>query len=250
MRLKDDEQQNIKNIKMELDFSSALTGETREAGSEETELSETTNGTDAQPARPLGTGGALRNAADLVESDVLLVMNGDSYIDVDLGAFLASHPEWEADASFVVAPADGRAACGNVSVYRRRQGRQLRRKATLFGHGIRKCRRVYLLSSPMLYDIPSEQQVSLETELFRQWLAEGRSVRAFICQGRCFDIGTTERYRNALNGLAAADRRRSAATSLGGRYEGHDHGRRRLHRNGPYEVLLGSRLPGAWFRYP
>ena len=47
MILKDDEQQNIK---MELDFSSALTGETREAGTEETELSET-NGTD----RPAST---------------------------------------------------------------------------------------------------------------------------------------------------------------------------------------------------
>jgi NDP-sugar pyrophosphorylase family protein len=57
----------------------------------------------------------------------------------------------------------------------------------------------------MLYDIPSDRRVSLETELFLRWLAEGRSVRAFICQGRCFDIGTTERYRNAQNGLAAAE---------------------------------------------
>jgi hypothetical protein len=26
-----------------------------------------------------------------------------------------------------------------------------------------------------------------------------------MCQGRCFDIGTPERYRNARNGLAAAE---------------------------------------------
>src|SRR5271169_1384583 len=30
---------------------------------------------------PLGTGGALRNAADMIESDNVLVMNGDSYTD-------------------------------------------------------------------------------------------------------------------------------------------------------------------------
>src|ERR1700757_1013782 len=43
MSLKDDKQQNIQ---MELDFSSALTGEAREAGREETESSGGTNGTE------------------------------------------------------------------------------------------------------------------------------------------------------------------------------------------------------------
>src|SRR5208282_6091426 len=43
MSLKDDKQQNIQ---MELDFSSALTGETRKAGREETEPSRATNGTE------------------------------------------------------------------------------------------------------------------------------------------------------------------------------------------------------------
>ena len=44
MSLKDDKQQNIQ---MELDFSSALTGEARKAGREETELSGATNGTES-----------------------------------------------------------------------------------------------------------------------------------------------------------------------------------------------------------
>ena len=43
MSLQDDKQQNIQ---LELDFSSALTGEAREAGREETESSGTTNGTE------------------------------------------------------------------------------------------------------------------------------------------------------------------------------------------------------------
>src|SRR5207253_2859167 len=43
MSLKDDKQQNIQ---MELDFSSALTGEAREAGREGTESSGATNGTE------------------------------------------------------------------------------------------------------------------------------------------------------------------------------------------------------------
>ena len=47
MNLKDDKQQNIQ---IELDFSSALTGEAREAGREETESSGVTNGPES-PAR-------------------------------------------------------------------------------------------------------------------------------------------------------------------------------------------------------
>src|SRR5205809_7336070 len=43
MSLQDDKQQNIQ---MELDFSSALTGEAREAGREETESSGATSGTE------------------------------------------------------------------------------------------------------------------------------------------------------------------------------------------------------------
>ena len=43
MSLKDDQQQNIQ---IELDFSSALTGEAREAGREETESSGATSGTE------------------------------------------------------------------------------------------------------------------------------------------------------------------------------------------------------------
>jgi NDP-sugar pyrophosphorylase family protein len=74
----------------------------------------------------------------------------------------------------------------------------------LFGHGILK-RQSLSFVDPTPYDIPSERQVSVETEVFRRWLAEGRSVRAFMCQGRCFEIGTRERNRNAQNGLAAAE---------------------------------------------
>ena len=123
---------------------------------------------------------------------------------MDLGTFFASHRGWEADASLVVAPADGRADCGNVCVTEDGKvanfDEKLRRSAMGYLNA-----GVYLLSSPMLYDIPSERQVSLERELFSRWLAEGRSIRAFMCQGRCFDIGTPERYRNAQNGLAAAE---------------------------------------------
>src|SRR5262245_28310894 len=41
--------------------------------------------------KPLGTAGAIRLALPLIKSDLFVVMNGDSYIDIDFDQFLQSH---------------------------------------------------------------------------------------------------------------------------------------------------------------
>jgi NDP-sugar pyrophosphorylase family protein len=51
-------------------------------------------------------------------------------------------------------------------------------------------------------DITPGVQISLEREVFPRWLAEGRKIRGFVASGRCFDIGTADRYQSAQNILA------------------------------------------------
>ena len=51
---------------------------------------------------PLGTAGALRFAMPLFESETILVMNGDSYCNVDLTDFFDWHRSKKAQASLVV----------------------------------------------------------------------------------------------------------------------------------------------------
>jgi NDP-sugar pyrophosphorylase family protein len=153
---------------------------------------------------PLGTGGALRQAADLMESDTSLIMNGDSYTDTDLRDFVLDYVRSMADASVVVVPADGRSDCGSVLVdpsgklarFEERQGPVPTR---YLNAGI------YLMSQRMLYDIPLGLPVSLEQEVFPRWLEEGKHVRAFVCSSRCVDIGTPDRYRSAQDSLANAE---------------------------------------------
>src|SRR5579871_1156901 len=43
--------------------------------------------------KPLGTGGAIRNAADLFPGESVAVFNGDIMTDFDLGAILAFHAQ-------------------------------------------------------------------------------------------------------------------------------------------------------------
>ncbi len=37
----------------------------------------------------------------------------------------------------------------------------------------------------------------MEEQLFPQWLADGKTIQAFIFEGACIDIGTPERYQKA-----------------------------------------------------
>src|SRR5438094_1204491 len=46
---------------------------------------------------PLGTGGGIRNVADALRGDTVLVFNGDNLIGVSLNAFLAAHHDTGAD---------------------------------------------------------------------------------------------------------------------------------------------------------
>ena len=154
---------------------------------------------------PLGTGGAVRNAAGLVESAACLVMNGDSYTDVDLRAFVAAHQnESSADVSLVVVPVDERGDTGSILLDADRNVVQFAEKERpLLAHHLNAG--IYMLSREMLYGIPAGQPVSLERELFPQWIQEGRRIKAFVHAGKCVDIGTPERFQAAQETLAKVE---------------------------------------------
>jgi len=145
---------------------------------------------------PLGTGGALRNAADKIESTSALVTNGDSYTDADLREFAQEHLATGADVSVMVVPADGRNDCGLVSLesdgtvsgFKEKQGSSA---AKYLNSGI------YVAKASLLREIPNDRKISLELELMPEWLAQGRYVRGFVANSECTDIGTPERFEAA-----------------------------------------------------
>jgi mannose-1-phosphate guanylyltransferase len=152
-------------------------------------------------SRPLGTGGALRNAVDFVKSESVLIMNGDSYTDADLSGFVSNHCQSRADLSVLVVPTDGRVDCGLVSVNPDGKVMGFKEKQTATGMQYVNAG-IYVVDRKILYEMPPNQQVSLEEEVFPQLLAEGRNIRAFHHSGRCIDIGTPERYLHAQETLA------------------------------------------------
>jgi NDP-sugar pyrophosphorylase family protein len=137
----------------------------------------------------------------MIESDNVLVMNGDSYSDVDLCNFVVDHRRANADLSAVVVAADGRGDCGSVLLDGNGKILGFTEKQDPF-HAPYVNAGIYLMSRQMLYEIPPGREVSLERELLPQWLRQGKYIKGFVFSGRCVDIGTPERYRSAQDMLA------------------------------------------------
>ena len=155
-------------------------------------------------SEPLGTGGALRKAADHLESNDALIMNGDSYTDADLSRFAVDYDQAKVDVSMLVVPADGRVDCGLVSVDAAGRVLGFSEKQAAAGKQFVNAG-IYMATKHILSAISPGVQVSLERELFPQWLAEGKHLRAFVHPGECIDIGTPERYQSAQVSLANAE---------------------------------------------
>ncbi len=148
----------------------------------------------SRESSPLGTAGALRLALPRLRSDAVLVMNGDSYCDVDLGAFWAWHCEQRAEAAMVVTRMLDTARYGSVHVDADGAVRGFDEKQDKAGPGWINAG-IYLLSQGLLETIPAGRAVSLEREMFPTWI--GRGLYAYQTQGRFLDIGTPEAYRQA-----------------------------------------------------
>ncbi len=153
---------------------------------------------------PLGTGGALRNAIDLIASDSVLIMNGDSYTDADLSAFANDFYGAQADMSVLVVAAEGRVDCGLVSADSSGRVFGFKEKQTATGNFYVNAG-IYMATKPILNEAAPGIRMSLEEELFPRWLGEGKYIRAFSHPGSCVDIGTPERYQSAQEVLASVE---------------------------------------------
>jgi NDP-sugar pyrophosphorylase family protein len=146
--------------------------------------------------KPLGTAGAIRRALPKLISPVVLVMNGDSFCEVNLTAFLRFHERRAADLSLVVTEAADACRCGTVTITR--GGRLLRfaEKTPEAAPGWINAG-VYLLDRNLIAEIPSGRSVSLESDMIPAWIKGKKQVFGYRSAGRFVDIGTPLCYAEA-----------------------------------------------------
>jgi mannose-1-phosphate guanylyltransferase len=149
-------------------------------------------------AEPLGTGGGVRNAADL-SAGTVFVLNGDVLSDVDLSAMRAFH---EARGSrttiFLTRVADPRqyglvelAADGRLRRFREKPSGDEPITTDTINAG------VYLLDAALLARIPGGRPVSIEREFFPALIADGTPAFGWVSEAYWRDIGSPAAYRAA-----------------------------------------------------
>lgn len=151
---------------------------------------------------PLGTAGALRLAFDRHGCDEpWLVMNGDSYLDIDIPSLRS---EFDRSSCFaVIAAAHVADGCRFGSLKCASDGRVLAFEEKSDVPGPKWINGgVYLLSTTFLESIPKITPLSLERDVFPQSLAQG--VLTYPCHGRFIDIGIPPSFALAQSFFAEA----------------------------------------------
>ena len=143
--------------------------------------------------KPLGTGGAIKLAKDLIKEDNFLVMNGDSFLDIDLNRLIDYHLKREASATIALAESEDPRRYGAVEVNENGEIKSF----------VEKCQRestrsglinggIYVLNTKIFEHIP-EGRASLEREVFPKLI--GKGFYGMPIRGFFIDIGVPEDYK-------------------------------------------------------
>lgn len=151
----------------------------------------------SQESSPLGTAGALQLVLPLFQSEQVLVINGDSFCNANLSDFWAwYHAKKDAEAALLLTQVPDTKRYGRVQVEPSGQVLKFEEKGDTEGAGWINAG-IYLLERRLLSTIPKSRAVSLETEMFPDWIGQG--LYGYCSQGRFLDIGTPESYAIADN---------------------------------------------------
>ena len=149
--------------------------------------------------RPLGTGGAIALAARHIEGGDAFVLNGDTYLQLDLRAFMLAMRQQRAWAGLALAQTDDTARYGAVHVEGEHVSGFVEKGRTGAGwiNG-----GVYWLSADALAALP-HGAYSFERDILPGWSAQGR-LGAFRGTRGFIDIGVPEDYRRIQRSSLAA----------------------------------------------
>jgi mannose-1-phosphate guanylyltransferase len=138
---------------------------------------------------PLGTGGAIARARPLLNSDPVLVINGDTLVDADLNMFLAGHRTAHAEASIWCTEVEDTGRYGRLEIdVHDRILRFVEKEATTGPAWINGG--YYLFGRAALKAIATLSKGSLERDILQR-MRPG-TIHAYRTHGRFLDIGTPE----------------------------------------------------------
>ena len=164
----------------------------------------------SRESSPLDTAGAIRQALPLLGTGPVLVMNGDSFCDVDFHAYWAAYCSKGVEGMLLLTEVTDTTSFGRVQTDASDRILLFSEKGRDPGAGWINAG-IYLLSHSLLLLIPANRRVSLEREMFPSWVERG--LYASCVHAPFIDIGTPDAYLNAERFMAERCRQEKSESS-------------------------------------
>jgi|TARA_B100001971_G_scaffold124524_1_gene114662 NDP-sugar pyrophosphorylase family protein len=142
----------------------------------------------------LGTGGAIKKALKYTKTENVLVLNGDSYVDIDLYDFLKKHLQTKADMTIVLKELENTNRYGSVKIDENNKITCFEEKKPGVSKGYINAG-IYLIKRSLFDNLKENTVISLEKELLPVFIK--KDVFGYIGKGKFIDIGIPENYRIA-----------------------------------------------------
>ncbi|MEM3618539.1 MAG: NDP-sugar synthase [Candidatus Bathyarchaeia archaeon] len=146
------------------------------------------------PKKPLGTGGAIKHAEELLKGDNFLVVNGDIFTSINYAEIIRKHEERDAVATIALCTVKDPSRYGVAELADNGKIERFIEKpppgmfpSNLINAGI------YVLSHEIFKYIQIGRKVSLEREVFPKLVEEGK-LFGYVFNGLWTDIGKAEDY--------------------------------------------------------
>ncbi|MDP7674127.1 MAG: nucleotidyltransferase family protein [Dehalococcoidia bacterium] len=145
---------------------------------------------------PLGTGGAIKNAVTHIRQPMVVVLNGDSYVEYDLKGLVSQHQKVAAKFSIVLREVPNVGRYGSVAL-------GTGNRITSFSEKMPEPKKrqgwinagIYLINRECINEFPGKIPVSLEREVLPSLVGNG--LWGFPTTGEFIDIGTPDSLLSA-----------------------------------------------------
>jgi D-glycero-alpha-D-manno-heptose 1-phosphate guanylyltransferase len=138
---------------------------------------------------PLGTGGALRNAAFACAHHLVLAINGDSFVGTNFSNYIQWHMRLAVPASMIVTRVSNSGRFGTVQFTGKGRIKSFAEKTGVSDPGWINAG-VYLFLSSWLRELPATIPCSIEQEVLPLWLDRG--LYGYAAEAPFIDIGLPE----------------------------------------------------------
>ena len=139
---------------------------------------------------PLGTGGAIKNARNLIKSNPFFVQNGDAFCRVDFKKLVQYHNDKKSITTLVVAQAQDSQDFGTIILDESNRIKNFLEKTGQPSNHLNAG--IYCFDQKVFSKMPDKANFSMEYDVFSGLTKE--NFFGFVIEEKFWDIGTPDRY--------------------------------------------------------